>query len=193
LILGGGNTKLQPAWSNFTVGETTLLRHSAGDTDPAFLPEGELYHVPQTALIVREPDPGLDLRYGPEDCRIRIRFLNDRTIEYTVESTAQSALPTAAHLTLMPDIDQKIVTSTGKSIPVGDTPVELSPADMGCEISYSGYKIHVPPSAGLHWPRVPHNPYKKDGHAAIGEARIEIHVPFTPEHRKERIVIEIDE
>ncbi len=193
LILGGGSTKLQPAWSNFTVGDTTLLRHSTGDTDPDFLPEGELYHVPHTALLIREPDPGLDLRYGPEDCRIRIRFLDDRTIEYTVESTARSSLPVAAHLTLMPHIDQTLGTSTGKNIPLDDTPVELSPADIGGKISYAGYRIHVPPSAGLHWPRVPHNPYQKDGHAAISEARIEIHVPLTPGHRKERIVIEIDE
>ena len=40
LILGGGNTKLQPAWSNFTVGDPALLAHKPGDTNPVFRPPG---------------------------------------------------------------------------------------------------------------------------------------------------------
>jgi len=34
LIFGGGNTKLQPAWSTFTVGDPAFLSHRPGDTNP---------------------------------------------------------------------------------------------------------------------------------------------------------------
>ena len=73
LILGGGNTKLQPAWSNFTVGFMDLLRHQPGDTNPDFLPQGQLYHVPSDARLIREPEAGLDLTYGAETCRVRVK------------------------------------------------------------------------------------------------------------------------
>jgi len=36
LILGGGNTKLQPAWSSFTLGDITILSHRP-DTQPTSL------------------------------------------------------------------------------------------------------------------------------------------------------------
>ena len=31
VFLGGGNTKLQPLWSTFTVGDVSLLKHKPGD------------------------------------------------------------------------------------------------------------------------------------------------------------------
>ncbi|MFH1266301.1 MAG: hypothetical protein ABIK89_11285, partial [Planctomycetota bacterium] len=102
LILGGGNTKLQPAWSSFTVGDVTLLAHTPGDTSPDFSPKGELYHVPSAAKLIREPVPGLDLTYGPETCRVRVAAKDDRTLEYQIETTAAGDLPVAAHLTLIP-------------------------------------------------------------------------------------------
>ncbi|MBN1418560.1 MAG: hypothetical protein JXP34_07260 [Planctomycetes bacterium] len=191
LVLGGGNTKLQPAWSSFTVGETALLKHTPGDTDPDSSPKGELHHVPASAQLVREPDPGLDLRYGSERCRIRVRFIDERKLEYTVEATAESGLPVAAHLTLLPHPDRPLETGTGRTIHLDATPVRLSPAEVGGRVSHAGYRLHLPASARLAWPALPHNPYRKDGRATPAEGRIEIRIPLTPERRSEKVVVEI--
>ena len=51
LILGGGNTKLQPAWSNFTVGDVTLLSHRPGDAHPVDCPVGS-FNVVKVGLAV---------------------------------------------------------------------------------------------------------------------------------------------
>src|SRR5438132_11362652 len=63
LILGGGNTKLQPLWSTFTVGDPALLFHKPGDEDPNFIPPPGVRHIPTDAKL----DPqrsALDLDYG---------------------------------------------------------------------------------------------------------------------------------
>ena len=192
LILGGGNTKLQPAWSSFTVGDTSLLAHTPGDESPDFLPKGELYHVPSVAKLILEPDPGLDLTYGPETCRVRIRLKDDRTLEYVLEASGESDLPAAAHLTLIPHINQPLETGGGQKVTLGTEPVSFSPEQVGGQITYAGYRLHLPASASLHWPALPHNPYRKDGHANPSEGRIEIRVPFGKQHRKHDLRVEID-
>ena len=53
LVAGGGNTKLQPYWSTFTLGDTSLLRH-VGDDYPEFTPEIDLAWTPETASVGRE-------------------------------------------------------------------------------------------------------------------------------------------
>ena len=193
LILGGGNTKLQPAWSTFTVGDPALLAHTPGDESPDFLPKGGLYHVPSAAKLVLEPDPGLDLSYGPETCRIRVVIRDERTLEYVVEATAESDLPAAAHLTLLPHIGEPLETGGGEKVTLGEEPISLSPEQVGGRILYGGCRLHVPAGASLHWPTLPHNPYRKDGRASPSEGRIEIRIPFDEQHREHRATVEIPE
>lgn len=52
LIAGGGNTKLQPYWSTFTVGDPSLLVHTPGDENPDFTPDGiDLQWTPTDATV----------------------------------------------------------------------------------------------------------------------------------------------
>jgi hypothetical protein len=177
LILGGGNTKLQPAWSNFTVGDMALLQHQPGDTDPDFMPKGELYHIPSSATLIYEPDIGLDLSYGPEECRIRIRPKDSRTLEYRIETTMSSDLPVFAHLTLIPHLNQMLETASEKTT-LSESAIALTAEQVGGMVAHGGYRFHVPKTATLYWPALPHNPYRKDGRATPAEGRIEIRVPF---------------
>lgn len=191
LILGGGNTKLQPAWSNFTVGDISLLSHKPGDTRPDFLPKGKLHHVPSAAMLVLDPTFGLDLTYGPETCRIRVKPVDERTLEYTIEATKSSDLPAAAHLTLIPHMNTTLETGAGKRVDITDEPLSVSPGKLGGRVTYAGYRLHLPSTASLHWPALPHNPYRKDGRAAPGEGRIEIRIPFDEAHPRHKITLEI--
>ncbi len=191
LVLGGGNTKLQPAWSNFTVGDTALLKHEPGDTRPDFIPKGKLYHVPSEAALVHQDGPGLDLVYGPEKCSIRVEFVDDRTLRYTVGTTTESDLPVAAHLTLYPHIDQPLKMGNGEKVTIATAPVELSPDQVAGRIEYSGYKLLLPATASVHWPALPHNPYRKDGRATAGEGRIEVRIPLDSERPEAEVTIEV--
>jgi len=191
LILGGGNTKLQPAWSNFTVGDISLLSHKPGDTSPDFLPKGDLHHVPSAAKLILDSTFGLDLTYGPETCRIRVQPVDEKTLEYTIEATSNSDLPAAAHLTLLPHMSAALETGAGQSIKITDEAVSVSPEQLGGQVTYAGYRLHLPPTASLHWPALPHNPYRKDGRAAAEEGRVEIRIPFGESHSRHEITLEI--
>ncbi|HOE10790.1 MAG TPA: hypothetical protein PLQ35_09405 [bacterium] len=215
LILGGGNTKLQPAWSNFTVGDPSLLKHTPGDTEPDFLPKGELYHVPGKAVLIHRDALGLDLTYGPEQCSIRLDIKDPKVLEIRLESTQNSDLPVAAHLTLLPRPSEKsqivlieanmanlsrerslkageeLQTGSGKTVPLADTAIDLSANELGGMLTYAGYRLKLPQTASLHWPALPHNPYRKDGRAEPEEGRIEIRIPFDKDHREHSIILEI--
>lgn len=190
-FLGGGNTKMQPAWSNFTVGDMNLLRHKAGDENPDFTPKGELYHVPSDAKLVLKDQIGLDMTYGPETCRIRIRVKNETTLEYIVDTTANSNLPVMAHLTLIPVMGQRLETAAGEKTTLGKSKINWNPEQIGGSLTYGRCRIKLPESASLNWPALPHNPYRKDGRAEPYEGRIEVRIPFDGLHNTHTITIEI--
>ena len=178
LVVGGGNTKLQPAWSNLTVGDTSLLQHTEGDTDPDFKPKGELYHIPSAATLVHEGTLGLDLVYGRESCRIRLRVIDANSLEYRIEATHNSGLPVEAHLALLPSMGEALETGAGFKTQLGEEHLDLAADQVGGKLLYRGCEFRLPANASLHWPALPHNPYRKDGHATIAEGRIEIRLPF---------------
>ena len=191
LVLGGGNTKLQPAWSNFTVGRMDLLRHQPGDQEPNFLPKGQLYHVPSDAQLILEPEAGLDLTYGPETCRVRVQPRDDRRLDYRVEASTQSGLPVLAHLTLLPHLGTTLRTAQGTSVTLKESPLILLAADLGGGLTYHRCRLTLPPRATLHWPALPHDPYRKDGRATAAQGRIEICIPLDKDLSAATITLEI--
>ena len=191
LILGGGNTKLQPAWSTFTVGDTGLLQHTQGDIAPDFEPKGELTHIPSAVTLVREPQPGLDLAYGPETCRVRLAFDGGRTATCRLEATCQSGLPVVAHLTLIPHLGEPLETGGGATCVLGEAPIEWSAEQVGGWVTHAGCRLTLPECASLHWPALPHNPYRKDGHAEVAEGRLEVRIPFDAEHGAHEVGVEV--
>ncbi len=194
LVIGGGNTKLQPAWSSFTVGDESLLQHKPGDTDPNFLPpEGKLYHVPSAATLLREPALGLQLTYGPETATIHVEPRDERVLRCSLSATMNSGMPVAAHLTLLPRLGDVLETGGGERLELGETPIRLTAQQVGGLVTHAGWRLSVPTAATLLWPALPHNPYRKDGHAEAGEGRLSVRIPFDDQHRKHQILIEVFE
>jgi hypothetical protein len=148
LILGGGNTKMQPRWSNFTVGNVDLLQHKPGDENPQFLVPPGLVHVPSRARVLRGDDFGVELDYADHRGRITLKIVSPERLEYTWSGDAQMA----AHITLLPHLDQQ-------------------PKQSGAWLEYGGVRFHLPDGMTLHWPVLPHDPYRKDGHAEPAQAR----------------------
>jgi hypothetical protein len=191
LILGGGNTKLQPGWSTFTVGDEKALSHRPGDTNPKFLPQGTLFHVPSAATLSIKPDASLALTYGGETCRVTVTPKDDRSLVYEVQSTHRSGLPVAAHVTILPRLGKPLLTAAGRTAKLGPQRIDLGPAELGGLVRHAGFAIRVPKGASLRWPALPHNPYRADGHAEPQEGRIEIRVPLESD-QSARIEVQIE-
>lgn len=192
LILGGGNTKLQPLWSNFTVGDTSLLKHTPGDEHPDFLPKGPLFHVPSSASLKKTDPVGLNLQYGDERCHIYTEPLDDQTMLIHLQASANSGMPVEGHVTLIPHVGEAVRTANGKGFILGKNAFTMTSEEAGGWIAHAGWKITLPEGSKVVWPVLPHNPYKKDGSAGIGEGRLVISIPFSPSHEKQTLTLSIE-
>ncbi|GEM_PF-330444 len=89
LVAGGGNTKLQPYWSTFTVGDPSLLHHTPGDQNPNFTPEIALRWTADEAAVSRDGDlTRLDATIIP-----RVPAEREALLTGGFEDTAEGALP----------------------------------------------------------------------------------------------------
>ena len=176
LIYGGGNTKLQPAWSNFTVGDTRLLAHRAGDENPKFPPPPGLLHVPSSARLLDGKDFGVAFVYGTHRGRISLTVKSPERVDVAVSGDAQMT----AHATLLPHLKKAVAGASGKQLVLGDEPFQWTAADAGAWLEHAGARISMPRGATVRWPLLPHDPYKKDGAATSDQARIVIDFPASP-------------
>jgi hypothetical protein len=119
-----------------------------------------------------------------------VRPEDRRTLALMLEATARSGLPVAAHLTLLPHLGETVETGAGHVFRLDETPVAFSAEELGGSVRHAGYRLRLPETASLHWPALPHNPYRKDGRATAAEGRIEIRIPFDRAHPKHEIILE---
>lgn len=191
LILGGGNTKLQPLWSTFTVGDTTLLKHRPGDEAPDFSEPAGLLHVPSQATLAAN-GPRLTLEYGETRCSVALDFVdrNRTRLTYAVSSPLRTS-PVEAHVPFLPAIGKRWRTASGKSGSLGTAPFQLSAAETGPWFEHNGWRVDVPPEARITWPVLPHNPYRKDGQAGPGEGRIVLTLPFSTNVTTQTIMVKV--
>ena len=188
LIVGGGNTKLQPLWSNFAVGDTSLLSHRPGDENPDFSPREGLVHVPREARYeVSEGRAAVDLQYGPEQCRLSAQPRSERHLALLLEATCGSGQPVAGHVVLLPRAGDKLRLASGPVWELGAAP---RVAAGEAWIEHRGWRAHLPAGARVVWPALPHNPYRKGGEALPEEGRIVVVLPFSPAAARHEVIVE---
>lgn len=180
LIAGGGNTKLQPAWSTFTIGDMGRLRHTAGEENPNFKPRPDFYHTPSSAVLTPGPEPKLTLRYGPTTATLQVRPVSNSELALDYAVTDTTSLPVFAHLTLLPKMGAAFETAGGIRAKLAAEPLVLDAKQLGGSVKFRGVDYRLPPGTTLHWPALPHNPYRKDGRAEPEEGRIELRIPLQP-------------
>ncbi len=177
LILGGGNTKMQPLWSTFTVGDVSKLHHTPGDQNPNFFPKPGLLHMPTDAHLDAD-DLQLDLTYYETKCHVRVDTSspNQATLTYWIDDLPPQGA--SAHVPLL--VDPKTIVAN------------IARANDADHLTHRGWRISVPRGASLEYPVPPHNPYTKDGHIdSPDEARCVMTLPFTPAVRKYQITVEV--
>ncbi len=190
VILGGGNTKLQPLWSNFTVGDVKQLRHTPGDEDPDFLTDA-LQHVPDEVAI-EEDGSTLTVRLLYRDVvglvSVVERGDNELGLIYQAENPTGQV---EGHLTLVPSFGDQLRLSTGDSIPLGEQPFSWSvPGEAGF-VEHNGWRLLLPSGCRIEWPALPHNPYKKGGEGDPFDGRIVVVMPFTETQTQYKMVLQI--
>ncbi|MCE5309017.1 MAG: hypothetical protein LLG20_15365 [Acidobacteriales bacterium] len=174
LILGGGNTKLQPRWSTFTIGDVNLLRHKAGDENPSFAPGAGLLHIPNSARLIEGKRFGVELDYAGKRGTVELKPTGSGSMEivYSGDKTM------TAHLQMLPRMGKELVTATGKRQTLDATPLRWTRAEAGEWIELAGVRVRIPKDSTVIWPVVPHDPYKKDGRAEPDQGRIVIDMPL---------------
>ncbi len=191
LILGGGNTKLQPLWSTFTVGDTSLLKYRPGDENPKFAQPAGLIHIPTKAVIATNGQ-ALTLDYGEVACGVTFEFTVDDTVRlnYAAKPPSKSAA-VEAHLTFMPSFGKPWSTASGKSGEVGSKPFKLTAREAGGWFEHNGWRVVLPETSYITWPILPHNPYRKDGRAEPAEGRIVLSLPFARDVTNQSVEVKL--
>jgi hypothetical protein len=191
-VLGGGNTKLQPLWSTFTVGEVSLLKHKPGDESPNFSPRPGLKHTPSNGRLLHDENT-VELDYGGVACSVHVDISDAKQAKVTYALHTPSTRDVAAHVPILPELKPKWATASGKSGTLGEDPIGLKPGEAGAWFAHRGFRISLPPDASVTWPAKPHNPYAKDGKAELREARIVITLPLVGGHTHREITVEPEE
>ncbi len=201
VILGGGNTKLQPLWSTFTVGDVSLLKHKPGDESPNFLPPSGLWHTPNDASLDVE-QTRLLLQYNLIKCQVHVDLSdpNKARLIYSTEGpviadsgeTDPSARgPIEAHVPFLASFDKAWSTASDKTGKLSDQAIKLTTEDTGGWFQHDGWRVNLPAGATVQWPVLPHNQYVKDGHAETREGRIVVTLPFSRDVLRQEIVVEV--
>ena len=176
LVVGGGNTKLQPYWSTFTVGDAGLLKHMPGDTAPDFTPEIELRWTPDAATITNENTVcSLDLMCGDVPCAVSVTVGEDGALILVYKAPAGKEAE--AHIPLLRRAET-LQTATGTTLALNEEEWVLNADEIGTHVIFAGLKVSIPDGAQLRWSARQHNPYKKDGSSTIGSAKLVLVLPF---------------
>ncbi len=176
LIVGGGNTKLQPFWSTFTVGDPTTFKHNGSET-PNFLPPPGLVHVPSNAAL--RGDDSIDFAYGTVPCSVTAKIQSENKVQISYSAAKSPGTPkTQAHMTLIPSHKGAWRTGSGRAGTLSK-PLDLTAVQCGGWFEHNGWRVQVPAGCRVQWPLLPHNPYRKDGRASDQEGRIVLTLPFT--------------
>ena len=191
LIAGGGNTKLQPLWSTFAVGDTSLMRHTPGDIEPDFGPFDGLAHIPLRAEILKDDErPGVELHFGNDVGTVTLAPQGEMQLLLVYEVAGNSGMSMQGHVTLLPHLEEELRSSSGECVELGADAVEWNGAD-GAWFEHAGWRLSFPSGARLVWPALPHNPYTRAGEAQIGEARLVLVLPFSEGMDRYELTLEI--
>jgi hypothetical protein len=177
LVAGGGNSKLQPYWSTFTVGDPAFMRHKEGEEEPNFLPAIDLKWAADKAVITRSGNPTeMTVTYGDIQCSVAVEVMPSGQLA-VLTYKAPEGKKVEAHLPFL-KIADSIKTAKGAEFSLGEGELVLDSRNIGRHFDYGRLRVVIPNGATLRWPAKQHNPYTKDGHSELSDAKLVLCLPF---------------
>jgi hypothetical protein len=187
MIVGGGNGKNQPRWSNFTFGELDKPTAAADNNG-----QPQSLRWTPTAAKLSPPDqaPAVDLTYGDDAARVTMTPQPDGAIELAYTLTKPPTVQAAAHVPLLrrsgfvrlgngerwhPGLEQR--TFTGR--------------EAGGWLEWNGLRLEFPAEATLHWP-VPPSPSTAGTPVSPGDlaqCRLVLTLPFSAKTLRQPVTV----
>lgn len=192
LILGGGNTKLQPRWSTFSAGDVNLLRHNPGDENPNFLPPPGLRHTPTGARLTSQ-SLGLELEYDANRTSVHVELPTSTSARLTYSLDSQPTGTIEAHVPFMPEMGKPWRTAAGASGKLTTDAIHLAADKSGGWFQHGSWRVLMPEGSHLDWPILPHDQYKKDGSAEANIGKLVLTLPFEKAGDKQLVEVQIIE
>ncbi len=172
LIVGGGHSKLQPAFSCFNVIDRT----------------GRVIYLHADPILSLEPDHlRLSMRYGDLPVRLEARPLGPGQLQ--LRFACEALTPelardwhVEAHLVLRGLLGLPIQGRLAEQM-LDDRALWWSEEDHGRQLRHNGWTLHLPErsNANVQWPIRPHNPYRADRKSPLKDAALLVTLPLTPE------------
>jgi hypothetical protein len=136
LVIGGGNSKIQPEWSTFAAGGR---------------------YLPDSGRLTDEGD-GVVLQYGDVSCGLALELTET---EARLTARAQDGMA-VNNLVLPLKRGERVRTEAGVDVELGEHALALEPAQIGAWVQLGSLRLTVPWGTRLHWPSYPFNPYAID-------------------------------
>jgi hypothetical protein len=152
LIIGGGNAKSQPAFSNFV-----------------FKQNDETVYLPDSARL--QSDGTRDtvaLNYGGRRGSITVEAQGKTRLLVQLEASDQEKVAGQLMFRIAPG--DTLSTGAGAEYRIDERPLTLTADEAGGSIAQGKWRLHLPPGSTFQWPVAPFNPYAADGAAPIEEA-----------------------
>ena len=193
LILGGGNTKLQPLWSTLTVGDTKLLTPIGAKRETNLAPDVALSYTPDHCEIT-EPAPNRwtqRISAAGAIADLTCEILSDRTLRLSaalVQAAPDGRLATV-HLTFLPYPESPVTFSDGTHADIAAT--TLWEKSGVTTVGHHNWQLTVPAAARVACPVLPHNPYSTDGHAEATEGRLVVSLPLGAKEQRHSLTLSV--
>ncbi len=172
LIIGGGNSKNQPDWSTFAVGEENIT------------------YLPSAACLHPGADvDALSLTYADHVFRVAIEVIGENRLELRFEAPPEASA--VGHLVVKLRRGETLRTGAGEQIAIETDQIALSGERAGGWIAHGAWRLVLPKDSGFVWPVLPFNPYAADDTAPIDEAAAICSLPLSDEPVV--VVLEIDQ
>lgn len=155
LIVGGGNSREQPAWSNFVVGDS---------------------YLPKEARLI---PGGVELEYHPGCCSIGMTHNNGQALLTFRLGSVSGSEDAHCRLPLRVTPGQVLTTAASERFTASDQPIRVTGREAGGWIACDGWQVELPEGATFEYPVRPFNPYAKDGSAPLEEAVAIVHAPLS--------------
>ncbi len=160
LIVGGGNSKGQPEWSTFVIGE---------GSNAVYLPSA-------AALHPGDADDVVTLTYADRPCSVKASVVDQDRIEVRLHGAPAGGARGQLLFKLHPG--EALQTGAGGEFVLGSERLALSAERAGGWVSHHGWRLHMPSESTFTWPVLPFNPYAKDGAAPLDEGVAVLSVPL---------------